>query len=1120
MLRYSSCFYGLAFLCFFFVSCKDQDQKKDTPPEPTETLFSLLPPEETNVLFQNSLEENLNVNVLMYEYLYNGGGVAVGDFNQDNLDDLYFTSNIGDNRFYINQGDFNFMDATAISKNQGRSGPWKTGVTTVDINGDNKLDLYICYSGALPSHKRKNQLFINLGNNEQGIPIFEEQAEKYGLASEAFSNQAYFFDYDQDGDLDALLLNHNPKSLPILNEVMTKKMLEVDDTLKGLRLYKNDKGYFRDVTTSSGINGSELSYGLGLGLSDINNDGLLDFYVSNDYAIPDYLYLNNGNGTFTNTLHTSIGHNSEFSMGNNISDVNNDGWQDIITLDMLPEDNARQKLLLAPDNYEKFDLNIRSGFHYQYMRNMLQLNNGNGTFSEIGQIAGISNTDWSWAPLVADFDNDGLKDLYVTNGYLKDYTNLDFINYMENYVQQKGKLKREDVLKIIQKMPSSDVSNYMFLNENGINFKDVTKKFGLKKASNSNGAAYADLDNDGDLDLIVNNINQPAFIYKNNTAANNHLKIKLIGEGGNTAGIGTKITLYDNNNIQVVEQITSRGYLSSVTDKIHFGLNSIDKIDSLRVEWNGGKQKVYYNIPANNTIYIKEKDAAKDLPQKIKKESPWFSETTSPIAQVCSSNDINDFKRQPLLISKISNLSPTLLKGDLNNDGLEDVFIGGAKNESATIYLQKKKGTFKKIPNKAIEDDKIHEDGKAALFDANNDGYIDLLVTSAGYHSYKNTSVELQDRLYLGDGKGTFTRKEKAIPFLAGSKGTVAINDINNDGFPDVFIGGRVVPGEYPIIPESYILINDGHGNFENQTSTIAPELKNLGIITDAIWVDLDNDTEKELVVVGEWTPVSIFKLEQGKLTNRTTSFIQSNLSGWWNTINTGDFNNDGKPDLIIGNMGTNTQFKVSKEEPATLLYADFDKNGGIDPIFSFYIQGQSFPYITRDEMLGQLSHLKSKFNSYASYANASINDILSEKELEQAQIHSANHMETTLLLSTPENTLELGSLPIEAQYSPVNTSLVEDIDLDGNTDLLLFGNSSQYKLRLGKFDANYGTLLLGDGNGNFSYVPQRESGFSISGEVQSAIKIKDLLLIGIHNQALGAYIYNANKFQSQPNKN
>lgn len=1091
--------------------CKGQMEKSND--KTGEHLFTLLSPEETNISFQNTLTEGLNTNILMYEYFYNGGGVAAGDFNNDGLVDIYFNSNMSDNKFYLNKGNMQFLDIALASHAGGRPGPWKTGVNTVDINADGKLDIYLCYSGALPPPKRTNQLFINLGNDSQGIPMFEEKAEAYGLASTGFSNQSYFFDYDKDGDLDMLLLNHNPKNLPILNEERTAQLFKEDNPEKGLRLYKQDKGKFTDITTSSGINGSELSYGLGLGISDFNEDGWPDFYVSNDYAVPDYLYINNKNGTFTNQLESSLGHNSQFSMGNDVTDINNDGLADIFTLDMLPEDNRRQKLLLAPDNYDKFDLNVRSGFYYQYMRNMLQLNNGNGTFGETGQIAGISNTDWSWAALFADYDNDGWKDLFVTNGYYRDYTNLDFINYMNEYVQEKGRLQREDVMDIIKNMPSSNVVNYIFQNKQGGEFQNKNADWGVNQHSNSNGALYADLDNDGDLDLVVNNINQHAFVYRNESQkldSNHFLQVQLSGDGGNTQGLGARLNIFHNGQIQTLEQNPARGYLSNVSFTLHFGLGNAEKVDSLIITWNSGKEQKLYDIKANQLLKLAEKDGL-DKTSPAKPGSKWFTEIQPAIKYKSPDTSINDFNRQLLLICEFSYHGPCMTKYDLNKDGLDDVMIGGEYGKATSIFMQQNNGVFviKKIP--AFEQDKAYDDADITIFDANGDNYPDIYIASGGYHNLTPSDVLLHDRLYLNNGKNNFI-KSHGLPEMNSCKSCVRIQDINGDGSEDIFIGGRVVPGRYPETPRSYILINDGKGNFSDQTETICSELAKLGMITDAAWIDLDLDKKNELVIVGEWMPVTVFRQENGKLVNSTTQYFDKPYSGWWNKIAVGDFNSDNKPDLIIGNMGLNTQFKASEKEPLEMYYRDFDNNGSIDPIFSFFIQHKRYPYLTRDELVNQLPIMRKRFSNFKSYADITMEELFQNNELKDAGHLVADHMSTTCFISSQSGKFTTAELPKEVQYSSVYTISQMDFNGDGKTDLLLCGNNSRTKIRLGKFDANYGILLAGDGKGNFSYIKQSESGFNIWGDVRSCIQINDKIYFGINSKNLIAYTLSKQK--------
>jgi hypothetical protein len=883
--------------------------------------------------------------------------------------------------------------------------------------------------------------------------------------------------------------------------------LKENDHLSGLKLFKNDNNFFKEVTSEAGILSTVLSHGLGAGIADINNDGWQDIYISNDYLEPDFLYINNKNGTFSNQLQSAVGHTSFFSMGNNIADINNDGFDDIFTLDMLPEDNHRQKLLFAPDNYEKVEINIRSGFYHQFMRNMLHINNGNGTFSEIGQLSGISNTDWSWAPLFADFDNDGWKDLYVTNGVTRDFTNMDFLKYMGDNLKDR-KVMRQDLLGIVQNMPSSNVSNYMFKNNGNLTFNNTTKQWGTDIASNSNGAAYADLDNDGDLDMVVNNINQPAFIFENESSIqlkNHHLQIKLQGEGLNTQGIGARITIYNKGKKQVLEQMPSRGYQSSVSPVLHFGLGENKNIDSLRVVWQSGKQQLLKPVKADQLLNLKEKDATatSQLPAET---NPLFQEVKSPLNYTHKSNSINDFKRQPLLVNPLSFSGPCLVKGDVNGDGLEDIYAGGGNGQAGSIWLQQKNGQFIQKKQSAFEADKQSEDADAVLFDANGDGFNDLYVVSGGYHNYAPDDPLLQDRLYINDSKGNYKKSADALPQMRVSKSCVRVSDINADGHPDLFVGGRVIPGRYPETPQTYLLINDGKGRFTDQTKAIAASLQRIGMVTDAAWIDLNGDKKNDLVVVGEWMPVTIFINTNGKLENRTSAYFDKPYSGWWNKLLTGDFNHDGKPDLIAGNVGLNTQCKASDKQPAEMYYKDFDDNGSVDPIFCFYLKDTSYPYVSRDELLDQMSIMRTRFTDYNSYADVTLKTVFTEDELKDANHLQANYLKTAYFESGTNNRFLEKALPLQSQFAPVYTITSLDYNNDGKQDLLLFGNINHARLRFGKDDANYGVLLRGDGKGNFSYVNQQQSGFNIRGDVRSVININNTLLFGINQSDIKAY--------------
>ncbi|WP_461139174.1 VCBS repeat-containing protein [Spirosoma pomorum] len=1104
-------------------------QTADNPTGPA--LFTLLSPDQTGVLFSNNLTEGLNTNVMMYEYFYNGGGVAVGDMNNDGLDDIYFTANMAPNKLYLNKGNMRFADITAQSGAGGKDDAWKTGVTMADVNGDGKLDLYISRSGTIRPENRIPELLINDGPDAQGIPHFTNRTADYGLDKPVQSTQAVFFDYDRDGDLDLFQLNHNPRLLPILDPSATAALMKQPNAEIGVRLYQNTGNRFADVTSKSGMSSSTLSYGLGVGVSDLNGDGWPDLYVSNDYGVPDYLYINQGKKggpIFQDVLKQSVGHTSNFSMGNAVADVNNDARPDIFTLDMLPEDNKRQKLLMAPDNYEKYALAVASGFHHQNMRNMLQISNGSDkagvpTYREIGQLAGISNTDWSWSPLMADYDNDGWKDLYITNGYVRDYTNLDFLKYMNDFMQNRpANPSREDILQLVHQMPASNVTNYMFRNQLGnqrgggeVTFANIGAAWGLSQASNSTGAAYADLDNDGDLDLVVNNTNQPAFIYQNDankTQKHHYLALKLIGAGANTQGVGASVTLYRAGKEQYLEQMPTRGYQSSVSPRLHFGLGTDPIIDSIRVTWPTGKQQHVTNVKADQLLVVQEKDARAGGKPARTTASPLFQEVTSPLVHKYPTSTVNDFKRQPLLVNAQSFGGPCLVKADVNGDGREDVFAGGGSGKPGALFIQQPSGQFSQLAQPAFDVDKGCEDADAVFFDANGDGFPDLYVCSGGYNDFQpEGDARLQDRLYLNDGKGKFSKSAAALPVMQTSKSCVRVTDINSDGKPDLFVGGRVVPGRYPEAPRSYLLINTGKGpggepKFSDQTEKLAPALARIGMVTDAAWTDLNGDKKAELVVVGEWMPITVLAQQNGQFADKTSDYLPKEYRGWWNKLLVDDLNGDGRPDLVIGNQGLNTQCRASDKEPAELVYKDFDNNGKIDPVLCLYVQGKSYPHATRDELLDQLGMLRPRFTNYETYSNATLSNVFTADELKDAKTLTANQLTTTYLASTTSGKLEEKALPLAAQVSPVFTLTTLDANHDGRKDLLLCGNTAQTRIRFGRADANYGVLLENDGRGGFRAVPPAQSGFNLTGDVRSVVPIGNTLLVGINQQSVRAY--------------
>ena len=1005
-------------------------------------LFQLLSSKQTGITFNNVINEDENLNVLSYEYLYNGGGVAAGDLNNDGLPDLVFTANQKPIKVYLNLGGMKFKDITKEAGLEGRKDGWKTGVTMADVNGDGLLDIYICYSGKLPADARRNQLFINKGNLK-----FVDEAKQYGLDDPSYSTQAAFFDYDNDGDLDMFLLNHNVKKID--NMELDKFRNEVDP-YAGSKLFRNDGGHFTDVSKEAGIHQFPLTFGLGIAIADINKDGFPDIYVTNDYNEPDYCYLNKGNGTFEDVTKQCFRHISQFSMGVDIADFNNDALPDVVTLDMLPPDNHRQKSLQLQENYESFALMQSQDLGKQYMRNMLQVNNGDGTFSEIGQLAGMSNTDWSWCPLFADFDNDGYKDLFVTSGYLRDYTNKDFMRYWGDYKVKKA-MDREPALlmDLIKAMPVTPFHNCAFKNNGNLTFTNEQTNWGFTKTALSNGAVYVDLDNDGDLDLVVNNINSEAFIYQNNSREQNknaYVSVEVKGSGQNTRAIGAKVYVYANKEVQYQEVNPCRGYLSCMSTVLNFGLGKATNIDSVRVVYPDGSAKTITNVTINQKLLVEPSSLNPSTKNGAKnKATTLFTKAPLIIPYTHEDYSENDFKRQLLMLFMYSKTGPVIAKADVNKDGKDDIFISGDKNKAGSVYLQQPNGGFT-TSNSTIGDESTSAISAAAFFDANGDGFPDLYIAKGGYSLFEPNTPALQDELYINDGKGNFTVDKTALPDVsASSKSCVIACDYDGDGDMDLFVGGRVIPGQYPLAPTSYLLTNNGKGKF---TITHTP-FDNLGMITSAQWADMNGDGKPDLILCGEMMPIMIFENTSTGFVDKTNSYFNKPQNGFWFSIKIADVNGDGKPDIIGGNLGLNTQIQASEKQPAELYYADFDNNGSIDPFFNFYVKDSSYPFVSRDELNEQIYPMRKKFTSYKMYADANMHNIFTDDEIKKALKLTATQTRSVCYINQ-NGKMVASPLPIEAQFSVVSNIITEDFNKDGNIDLLLLGNHSDNRLKLG----------------------------------------------------------------------
>lgn len=1038
------------FLVLFSVSCE-----KEKSPE-NKTMFSLVNEQQTNIDFVNHVTENTYFNFLNYPYVYNGGGVAVGDINNDGLEDIYFTSNQDSNQLYINQGDLSFKDITTSAQVVDDNG-WTTGTTMVDINNDGWLDIYVCKAGALESHDlRKNKLYINQKDN-----TFKESAAQYGLDFYGFSIQSYFFDMDNDGDLDMYLVNHR---VDFRNNVTLdlERDQKIDDYGSD-QLFRNDNGQFTNITNDAGV--ANKAWGLSASIGDFNNDGWLDVFVANDFFHPDYLYINNKNGTFTDQALERFKHISNNSMGSDFADLNNDLQPDLVVLDMLAEDHIRGKNNMAAMNTNSFNMMVNSGYHHQYMSNVLQLNNADGTFSEISQLAGIAKTDWSWAPLIADFDNDGYKDVFVTNGIKNDLSNQDFRDQMRENIIARKKVSIEEA---IDMMPSEKLQNYLYKNNGDLTFKNVSTDWGITQKINSNGSAYSDLDNDGDLDLIVNNQSEIASIYENNST-NNYVSFSLKGSEQNPNGIGSRITIYTPNKTQNKNVFVSRGYQSSVTNKIHFGLGNEEQIDSIKVTWQNGKEQIITQNEINNITVIDYKNAQNTPNVEVKNNSLFFAVNPEElgVSYIQNENIFNDFDLQLLLPQKQSEFSNPLVVGDVNNDNLDDFFIGNAKDAKASLYIQKNDGTFIESNQNLFEIEKKYEDTDAIFFDADNDNDLDLFVTSGGYEIESNSPL-LQDRLYINDGNGNFKKASNLPAILANTKG-IATADYDNDGDIDVFVGSRVKHGKYPLSDSSYLLENQ-NGKFINVTPKVINEVAELQMINDAVFSDFDGDGDKDLIVVGEWMPITIFENQNKKFIKKEIDAL-INSNGWYQSILEVDLDNDGNNDYVLGNWGDNNKFHPTKEKPLHIYAGNFDDNSSFDTALSKVSKtGELIPVRGKECSSEQTPYLNDKMKSYKEFASSTLFEIYGSEKLTGATHYEAHTFQSVILKNGGNGNFEIQPLPIQAQFGPTLGIEVFDINNDGHLDVFGVGNVYDAEVETIRYDASKGYVLLGNNKGSFEF--------------------------------------------------
>ena len=1045
-----------------FCSCDNKVLK----PNPNTTLFTTIPAGDSKVTFRNTVKESLNFNFLNYLYMYNGGGVSIGDINNDGLDDLYFTANQGTNKMYLNKGKMIFEDITDKAGLADQEG-WTTGTSMVDINNDGLLDIYVCKSGnASNPVLLRNKLFINQGNN-----TFKNLASEYGLDPMTFSTQSYFADFDKDGDLDMYLVNHRidfQNTIVMSTEIQKNIVPEFSD-----RLFSNDGNRFTDITEISGI--TNKAWGLSASISDFNNDGWLDIYVCNDFLEPDILWINNKNGGFTNEVLDYMDHISYYSMGSDVADINNDGFHDLMVLDMVSEDHMRSKQNMPGMSSSQFNTMVNFGYHHQYMANMLQMNNGNSTFSEISHFAGVSKTDWSWGPLFADFDNDGLRDLFISNGIKRDMTDNDYKNKLGQR-SAKGQMTLEEVYEIA---PSTKLKNYIFKNSGDAVFENKVKEWGFDQNLNSNGAAYSDLDNDGDLDLVINNLEDFASIYENHSS-NNYLKLKCKGPSNNAMGLGTKIEVKLADKTIHHQHFINRGFQSSVSPIINLGLGDEKSIESLTINWPDGKSQILKNVKANQFLEVNYANADQNTIANVEHTAlvKQVNPSTFNVNYVHKENVYDDFSAEILLPYKHSTMGPKIATGDVNADGLADFYLSGTENMTGKLFIQTADNQFfESSPNLWLADKK-YEDIGAHFFDSDGDGDLDLYVVSGGNEHSRSISM-FQDRLYINNGEGTFTKSVNKLPKITSSGSIIISADYDKDGDMDLFVGGRIVPGKYPT-PASSILLENKNGKFRNVTKTKAPELDKLGLVTDAVFSDYDQDGDSDLMIVGEWMPLTIFKNENGKFTKNEMSSVSG--VGWWQHINAVDIDADGDYDYILGNLGLNNKFGAKEDKPFHVFCNDFDGSGNLDIVLSKESKGKLLPVRGRECSSQQMPFIKSKFPTFKSFAEADLQTIYGEEKLSGGLHYKATNFESGILINQ-NGTLEYHALPKKAQYGPTLSTICVDVNKDGHLDIIGGGNIYNTEVETVRFDGSKGYILLGDGTGMFIDLPY--SGFDLDGNVK-----------------------------------